>query len=159
MNTTILKFCTFASVAAALSFTALRPSTARADTPAQTQKAIQAVCSRAAASYQRHDLTGIMAMCSPDCTIRNVMGRKITCRQSRGALAKAFTKNNYNPIVQCIVSQAAVQGNTANAVLRWHCIDHHQRSVSSPAYVYIRNYKRMLFGRKLPPAGLKPART
>ncbi len=122
MNTTIFRLCAFAPIAAALSFISLHLSTAQADTPVQTQKAIQAVCSRAAVSYQRRDLSGLIAMYSPAFLVRNVSGRKVNSRQNMAGFANIFAKDDFHASAVCTASQVILQGTQARAILHWHFV-------------------------------------
>jgi len=141
----------FASVTVALiaGASALTPI-ARADTPAQTRQTIQAVCNRAAASYERRDASGFMAMHSPNFTARNVTGRKATLSQERAAIAKAMTRKGVYEAAQCLVSPVVFQGSRAAVVLHWRFTTHHARSSSVPAYTMVRAYDEQTTWEKVP---------
>lgn len=132
-------------------------STARADTPAQARQGIQAVCDRAAASYGRRNLSGFMAMYSPNCVLRNVVGRKENFRQNQAGIAEIFAGNGYSSTAHCTASQVIPQGNQARAVLRWHYITRHSRSASALAYTVVRDYEEHSVWKKLPGGWLEMA--
>lgn len=146
MNTIIIKLYAFASIGVALSFISLCSSTARADTPAQTQKAIQAICSRAAVSYDRRDLSGFMAMYSPNFTEQSVTGRKSNRLQLVSGAALLFANDNVKTTSSRIVSQVASQGNQVSAVLHWHHVTHPLRPV--PAYTKIGDFQAQTLWKK-----------
>ncbi len=134
-----------------LGFAALTcPAKSRADTPAQTQKAIQAICDRASASVARRDLAGFMAMYAPDFTLKNVVGRKSNYRQLQASMADVFARDDYHEAGHCTVSQVVPLGNQARALLHWHFTDRHARSASAPAYTYARDYVEESVWKKRP---------
>ena len=136
----------FASIAVALSFIPLCSFTARADTPAQTQKAIQAVCNRAAASFDRRDLPGFIALYAPNFTEGSVPGRRSNRLQLIAGTASFFANNNEKMTSSCTVSQVVSQGNQARAVLHWHHVTHSLRLV--PAYTVVRDVQVQTLWRK-----------
>ncbi len=146
MNTNATQYPVVALLAVALSFIFLRPFTARADTPAQTQKAIQAVCSRAAVSYQRRDLSGLIAMYAPNFTLTNVAGRKTNFRQSLAGIANLFARDNYKTTASCTASQVVTQGSQARVVLHWHYAS--RKLHASPAYTTTRDYQEQSLWKK-----------
>lgn len=134
-----------------LGFAALTcPAKSRADTPAQTQKAIQAVCDRASASVARRDLAGFMAMYAPDFTLRSVGGYRENFRQIQAGMANAFARDELHDVGHCTVIQVVPAGNQARVVLRWHYMDHRTRFASAPAYTFTRDYEEQSVWRKLP---------
>ncbi len=126
------------------------PAKARADTPAQVQKAIQAVCDHAAACTARRDLAGFMAMYAPNFMERNVGGYKENFRQVQAGAANAFARDNYPSMGHCTGSQVVPLGNQARAILRWHYTAHTLCSSSTAAYTYTRDYEEQSVWRKLP---------
>ncbi len=124
----------------------LYPFLARADTPAQTQKAIQAVCNCAAASYDRRDLSGFMALYAPNFTEKSVPGRKSNRLQLIAGAAIIFANNDEKPTSSCTVSQVVSQGNQAKAVLHWHHVTHSLRSAL--AYTVIRDFQAQTLWKK-----------
>ena len=137
MNTTALPSRASACFFITLGFISLCPFTARADTPVQTQKAIQAICNRAAASFDRRDLSGFTALYAPDFTERSVPGRRSNRLQLIAGTASFFANPNERTTSSCRVSQAISQGNEARAVLQWHHVTH---SLSSfPAFTLTRD--------------------
>ncbi len=123
---------------------------ASADTPAQARQAIQAACDRAATAYGARDLAGYMAMRSPTLALRDVQGRKGNFRGEQTGVAGLFARNNYTAAARCAVSQVALQGNQARAVLRWRYVTHFSRSASTPAYTIVRTYEEQTTWAKLP---------
>ena len=112
---------------------------ARADTPAQAQKAIQAVCNRTAASYDRRDLSGFTALYAPDFTERSVPGRRSNRLQLVAGAASIFADSNEKSTSSCTVSQVVSQGKQAWAVLHWHHVTHSLRA--TPACTIIRDFQ------------------
>lgn len=140
-----------ASIGLFLSLAALTcPAKSRADTPAQVQKAIQAVCDHSVASTARRDLAGFMAMYAPDFTASNISGRKSNYRQIQAGVASTFARNDYHGVGHCTVSQVVPLGNQARALLHWHYTTVHTRSASAPAYTYTRDYVEQSVWKKLP---------
>ncbi len=146
MNTNTMQCRVIASTVAAFSFALLYPSTARADTPAQTQKAIQAVCSRTAASYAKRDLSSFIAMYSPSFTLRNVAGRSFNFRQNQADIANTFAKDNLRASAVCTVSQVVSQGSQAQAVLHWHYVFRTKHGTLS--YMVTRDYQEQSLWKK-----------
>lgn len=144
MNINATPYRVFTSATVTFSLIFLCPFAARADTSAQTQKAIQAVCSHAAASYGKRDLSGFITIYAPDFTVRSVSGRKSNFRQNIAGIANSFAKDNIRANAVCAVSQVIPQGNQARAVLHWHYISVH----SAPAYTLIRDYQEQSLWKK-----------
>jgi hypothetical protein len=109
----------------------------QADTPAQTQKAIQVACNHAAASFDRRDLSGFVALYAPNFTEESVPGRKSNRLQLIAGTASFFANNNEKTTSSCTVSQVVLQGSQAKAILHW---DHITRSLRLvPAYTILRD--------------------
>ncbi len=145
MNTIVTPRPAVVSIAAALSSIALCPLAVQADTSAQTQKAIQAVCSRAATGYGKRDLSSFVAMYSPSFMVRNVAGRKANFRQNQAGLANLFAKNNLQAKAVCSVSQVIPQGSQARATLHWHYVTQVQ---ATTAYTVTRDYQEQSLWKK-----------
>lgn len=126
------------------------PAKSRADTPAQTQKAIQAVCGHASASNNRRDLTGVIAMYALGFTASTVTGHKSNFRQLQANFAVAFARDNYHTVGHCTASQVVPLGNQARAVLQWRFTDRHARPASASAYTYTRDYVEQSIWKKRP---------
>lgn len=126
------------------------PAKARADTPAQVQKAIQAVCDRASASVTRRDLAGFMAMYASGFKGSTVSGWKVDFRQVQAGSANTLAESNCRYVSHCMVSPVMLVGNQARTVLRWHYVEHHGRSASAPAYMYVRDDVEQTVWKKLP---------
>lgn len=134
------------------------PAKAPADTPAQVQKAIQAVCDRAVASYGRRDLAGFMAIYSPDFVVSGVIGRKVGFRRNEANIANQFARNDYRGVGRCTVSEVLPDGSHARAMLHWHFTNHHSRSASPPHTRLCETTRNKPCGRNPLPAGMKQGR-
>jgi hypothetical protein len=146
MNTIVVRCRTSAAVAAAFIFISLCPSTAWTDTPTQTQKAIQVVCNRAAASYDKRDLSGFTAIYATNFTDKSVLGPKSNRLQLVSGAALMFANANEKTTSSCTVSQVISRGNQAKAVLHWH---HDTRSLRSvPAYTITRDFQAQTLWKK-----------
>lgn len=123
---------------------------AQVDTPAQVQAALQAACSRSAASDRSRDLTGAMAMYAPNFVTTSVTGRKANFQQVQAGAAYAFARINNHSVGHCTVSQVTTRGDQAQAVLHWHYTTTLSRSASAPAYTYVCDYQEQTTWKKLP---------
>ena len=117
----------------------LAPHPARADTPQQVQKALQANANASIAALKRGDMKVYMSFQAPGMTLTNVAGQRVNLAQLRARQAQAMAHNRTGDL-RCTVTNVTVQENTAQATVTAHQSYRKAATATAPAWTYTRDY-------------------
>ena len=106
----------------------------------QVQQTIQQVCSRSAAGYAHHDLTGYMAMYAPTYHIVDVSGKADGYLQEQAGIARAIANPHVNISLRKTVRSVTLHGGRAYALLNDVWTSQIPAHGHIPAYTIIRSY-------------------